>query len=530
MTKVLKSHVGGRWFEGGNRSPLVDPTTEEILAEAGTGGLDFKAAVDHARNVGGPALYAMTFAQRGDMLASMASAIHELRDEIIELALKNGGNTRGDAKFDFDGCTGTLQHYAELGRSLGSATMFTDGDPIRLARSPRYVGRHVLTSLSGVAVHINAFNFPAWGFGEKAAVALLAGLPVITKPATSTALVAERIIEKLVEKKVLPEGALTFICGSVGDLLDHLGSQDVLAFTGSAETGAKLRGRADLVRKSVRVNIEADSLNAAILGADVEPVTDTWDLFIRDVARDMTQKAGQKCTAIRRIVVPKERVDDVRRDLAEALSAVRVGDPRQKDVRMGPVATKQQLDDVRAGIAKLRTQAELVHGDGGRGTLLGDVGERGFFVAPTLLLASKPHEASAVHEHEVFGPCATLMPHDGACDAIGLVRRGEGSLVASIYSDDKDFAQQMLMGLSAFHGRLNFGSAKVAEHSIGPGAVLPSLVHGGPGRAGGGEELGSLRGLDLYLQRTALQGDEPMLAKMLEGAARVSSPQDSSST
>ena len=524
MTRILKSLACGRLVEGSNRFPLLDPTTEEVLAEAGTGGLDLKAAVLHARSVGAPALRSMTFAQRGDMLAAMASAIHDLRDELIELSLKNGGNTRGDAKFDLDGCTGTLQYYAGLGRALGGATMFLDGEPVRLARSPRYVGRHVLLPLTGVAVHINAFNFPAWGFGEKAAVALLAGMPVITKPATSTALVAERIVGTLFLRKILPVGALSFLCGPVGDLLDHLGTQDVLAFTGSAETGSKLRGRADLVRKAVRVNIEADSLNAAVLAGDVEPATETWDLFVRDVVKDMTQKAGQKCTAIRRVIVPRECLDAVRADLCEQLAAIKVGDPRQKDVRMGPVATRGQQDDARAGIERLRKVAETALGDGGRGSLVGVDGEKGYFISPTLLVASRPHDAHAVHEHEVFGPCATLMPHDGADDAASIVRRGEGSLVASIYSDDRDFAREMLVAVAPFHGRLNFGSAKVAEHSIGPGAVLPQLVHGGPGRAGGGEELGSLRGLELYLQRTALQGDEPMLARMLEGAAAFAEP------
>jgi 3,4-dehydroadipyl-CoA semialdehyde dehydrogenase len=517
MTKVLKSFAAGRWVEGGNRVPLFDPTTEEVIAETGTGGVDFKGAVDHARGVGKLALHALTFAQRGDLLASMASAIHEHRDELIELSLVNGGNTRGDAKFDLDGCTGTLQYYAGIGRALGSAPALLDGEPVRLARSPRYVGRHVLTPLTGIAVHVNAFNFPAWGFGEKAAVALLAGMPVITKPATSTALLAERVVEILVERKVLPEGALTLICGSVGDLLDYLGPQDVLAFTGSATTGAKIRGREDLVRKSVCVNVEADSLNSAILGPDVEPATETWDLFVRDVVKDMTQKAGQKCTAIRRVIVPAERVDAAREHLLEQLAAIKVGDPRQKEVRMGPLATKQQLEDVRAGLKRMKDVTKVVRG-GDRGDLAGVSGDKGWFLSPTLLETDDPHEADAVHELEIFGPSATLMPHDGASDAVVLARRGEGSLVASVYTDDKDFAKELLFGIAPFHGRLNFGSAKVAEHAIGPGAVLPQLVHGGPGRAGGGEELGSLRGLGLYLQRTALQGDEPMLARMLEGA------------
>jgi oxepin-CoA hydrolase/3-oxo-5,6-dehydrosuberyl-CoA semialdehyde dehydrogenase len=517
MTRVLRSYLCERWVEGsGARAQLVDPTTEAVLAEASTEGLDFRGALDHARRVGNPGLRELSFAARGQLLAAMASAIHEKREELVEVSIRNGGNTRGDAKFDVDGATGTLMAYAEIGKALGEARFLIDGEPVKLARSPRYVGRHVLMPLTGCAVHVNAFNFPAWGFAEKAAVALLAGMPVITKPATSTALLAERIVEILVEGKLLPPGALQLVSGPTGDLLDHLTGQDVLAFTGSATTGARLRGRRELVERSVRVGVEADSLNAAVLGPDVEPGTATWDLFARDVVKDMTQKAGQKCTAIRRVFVPEAQVAAARDDLAEQLRAVKVGDPSQKEVRMGPVCTADQLRDVRAGIERLRRAAEPVVGDGGRGTLVGVEGSRGWFVSPTLLFAPRPEEAADVHAHEVFGPCATLMPYGGtAAEAARLVRRGEGSLVSSVYSDDRDFVAEMVMGIAPYNGRLNLGSEKVAEHALGPGAVLPSLVHGGPGRAGGGEELGALRGLRFYLQRTALQGDEPALARIL---------------
>ncbi|MEM7248927.1 MAG: 3,4-dehydroadipyl-CoA semialdehyde dehydrogenase, partial [Acidobacteriota bacterium] len=361
MTKLLRSHVGGNWHEGtGKRSSLFDPTTEDVLAESSTEGLDFGAAVDFARREGGPALRGMTFHQRGEMLQAMASALHEYRDELLDLARQNGGNTRGDAKFDVDGATGTLSAYAKIASGLDEGTsFFADGEPLRLARSPRFVGRHLLRPLHGVAIHVNAFNFPAWGFAEKAAVALLAGMPVITKPATSTALLAERMIEILVEGKVLPAGALSFIAGSVGDLLSHAGPQDVVAFTGSANTAYRIRSQENLLRQSVRVNVEADSLNAAVLAPDVESGTDTFDLFLREVARDVTQKAGQKCTAIRRVLIPESMIEEAREALGEEIARTKVGNPALREVRMGPLATKGQLEDVQAGIDKLLEQSEL---------------------------------------------------------------------------------------------------------------------------------------------------------------------------
>lgn len=516
---ILKSYIQGRWHDGGGeRAPLYDPTTEAVIAETSTAGIDFGAALEYARTKGGPALRQLTFAARGRLVSAMANALHAHREELVELAIKNGGNTRGDAKFDIDGCTGTLAYYGKVGEALGDRRFLTDGALETLMRAPRFVGGHLLVPREGVAVHVNAFNFPAWGFGEKAAVALLAGMPVVTKPATSTALVAARIMEILVEADVLPAGALSFVAGSPGDMLTYLGPQDVLAFTGSADTGAKLRAGKPVVRDSVRTNVEADSLNSAVLGPDVEEGSDTFDLFIREVANDVTQKAGQKCTAIRRVFVPRGALDAVIGALSARVSEVRVGDPSLKEVRMGPVATAGQLRDVRAGIELLRTVAEPVLGDGGRGKPLGVDGDKGYFVSPTLLLARDPANASPVHSHEVFGPCATLMPYSGdPAEAIGYVRRGQGGLVASVYSDDKDFASAMLFGIAPYHGRLHLGSARIAEHSPGPGTVLPNLVHGGPGRAGGGEELGGERGLRFYMQRTAVQGEKTVLEKLLGG-------------
>jgi 3,4-dehydroadipyl-CoA semialdehyde dehydrogenase len=516
MTQTLKSHLQGGWHEGsGGTRQLNDPTTGELLAEVASGGLDFAAALAYARNTGGPALRAMSFQRRGAMLLAMSKSIHAHRDELLGIAERNGGNTRGDGKFDIDGCTGTLAAYAKWGDGLGEARFLLDGEAMRLSRSSRYVGRHVLLPLQGVAIHINAFNFPAWGFGEKAAVALLAGVPVVTKPATSTALVTQRIIEILVEDEVLPAGALSYVAGSVGDLLDHVGPQDVVAFTGSANTGRKIRGNTAVMANSVRVNIEADSLNACVVGPDVKPESETWDLFVREVARDMTQKAGQKCTAMRRLFVPAELIEDAKKSLKEELASQRVGHPGTKGVRVGPLATASQLEDIRGGIDQLMQAAEIVHGEVGRGELTGIDGDAGCFQTPVLLQA-KDANADIVHQLEVFGPVATLLPYSGdASEAAALVARGQGMLVTSCYTDDRKFAGTFMAEAGPWVGRLNFGSRKVAEHSVGPGTVLPQLVHGGPGRAGGGEELGGLRGLRLYLQRTALQGDEPMLAEMV---------------
>ncbi|MEZ4390760.1 MAG: 3,4-dehydroadipyl-CoA semialdehyde dehydrogenase [Polyangiales bacterium] len=520
---TLESYLCGRWVTGGGRpATLVNPSTEEPLAEASTDGLDFGAALDHARRVGGPALHAMTFAERGAMLKSLASALHAARDELLDLAMRNGGNTRGDAKFDVDGAAGTLGAYAELGASLGDARFLVDGEAVNIGRSSRLAGQHVLTPRRGAAVHVNAFNFPAWGLAEKAAVALLAGMPVITKPATATALVAHRMTQVFVGSGALPEGALQLVTGGAGDLLDRLGSQDVLAFTGGGSTGVMLRGKANLLAASTHVNVEADSLNAAVLGADVSRGTDTWDLFVADVVRDMTQKTGQKCTAIRRVLVPAEQLDAVQEDLCDRLSAVRVGNVLAEGVTMGPVSTATQLRDARAGIDRLvASGARVVLGGAAAVQGLGAPEGKGYYVAPTLLRVDDAARGDAVHEHEVFAPVATLIPYRSAAEAVAIVHRGGGSLVSTVYTDDRALAAELVVGVAASNGRVCVANAKVAGAWLGPGAVLPQLLHGGPGRAGGGEELGGLRGMGLYLQRTALQGYGPLLDHITAGAKRV---------
>jgi oxepin-CoA hydrolase/3-oxo-5,6-dehydrosuberyl-CoA semialdehyde dehydrogenase len=453
----------------------------------------------------------------------MSRLIHANRDALLQPAIDNAGNTRSDAKFDVDGASATLAAYADVAAGLGAVRALGDGEPLQLGRSARFFGQHVLVPREGVAVHVNAFNFPAWGFAEKAAVALLAGMPVVTKPATATALTAYRIVEKIVEANLLPPGALSFIAGATGDLLTHLGAQDVLAFTGSLSTAVSLRGLPALLGSSVHVNVEADSLNAAVLGADVERGSPTWDLFLADVVKEMTQKAGQKCTAIRRVMVPAATAAAAAEDLADRLSTVKVGDPANESVTMGPLATAAQLRDVRAGLARLLEVAKPVYGSGagrevGAVEAIGARPGRGFFLGPVLLRADDPAAAEPVHTHEVFGPVATLCPFDGtAATAAALVRRGGGMLVSSIYSDDRAFVADCVRGMAPWNGRLYLGSVKLAGQTIPPGTVLPSLVHGGPGRAGGGEELGGPRGLSLYLQRTALEGDKPILAELAKG-------------
>ncbi len=507
----LKSHVGGNWVAGqGKHTTLVNPATEAELAKVSSDGVDFAAARAYARDVGGPGLRAMSFAQRGAMLKAMSGVIHKNRDALLDCGIESGGVTRSDAKFDVDGAIGTLAYYADLGAQLGEAKLLEDGEAFQLARSPRLFGAHAWVSRLGVAVHVNAFNFPAWGLAEKAACALLAGMPVISKPATSTALLSFRMMELLVSEKILPEGALSFIAGSTGNLLDLLDGQDVLAFTGSSNTGAMLRGGKSVVAHNVRVNVEADSLNAAVLGPDADDSSDTFNLFLGDVVRDMTQKTGQKCTAIRRVYVPKDRVGAVVDAIKERLAQVKVGDPSKEEVTMGPVATAQQLRDVREGIGKLASVAKIAAGGAGA------IADKGYFVAPTLLVCESPSASDPIHNHEVFGPCATVMPYDGtADDATRLVRAGGGGLVSSIYSDDRDFIQGAVMGVAPSHGRVTIGSAKVAGQAIPPGTVMPSLIHGGPGRAGGGEELGGKRGLAFYMHRVALQGDRALVEAAL---------------
>ena len=518
---TLKSFVSGRWQEGtGDPAILVNPSTEQPLAQTSTDGVDFGGAVDYARNTGGPALRAMSLGDRAALLRAISKSLGENRDELLDLAMKNGGNTKSDAKFDVDGATGTLAAYAYLGKGLGDSRLLRDGDGVALAKEGSWWGQHVLAPKEGVAVLINAFNFPAWGFGEKAACALLAGMPIIVKPATSTALVTWRMIEILDQAGLLPAGAVQLIAGSTGDLLSHLGEQDVLAFTGSADTGLYLRSGESIMARNVTVNIEADSLNSAVLSPGVAADSDTYELFIKDVFREMTQKTGQKCTAVRRVFVPSEDVDRVVSDLAERLEALVVGDTASRDVSMGPVTTARQLADNREGIERLATAGTIVTGGAEPLDGAGAEAGKGFYVRPTLVRIDDAHNADVAHKHEVFGPVASVMAYDGTPeDAAVLVGRGDGSLVASAYGDDPGWVAGIVEGLAAWNGRLYLGSTGVVGSAMGSGMAMPFLLHGGPGRAGNGAELGGLSGLRLYQQRCAVQGDRALLDRVLGGGS-----------
>lgn len=509
----LPSYLAGRWAAGtGEGQALVNPATEEPLATASSEGIDLGTALEYARSTGGPALRALSFAERGALLKGMAGALQGARDELLEVGIRNCGNTRSDAKFDVDGAIGTLLAYAELGAQLGDGKFLVDGEGIQLGRSPRFHGQHVAVPRHGVALHINAFNFPAWGLAEKAAAALLAGMPVLSKPATATALLAHRAMQVIVEKKVLPEGALSFLAGAPRDLPALLGAQDVLAFTGSGETGERIRALPNVMRHAVRVNVEADSLNAAVLGPDAGASGDLYELFLKDVVRDATQKAGQKCTAIRRVLVPAAHAAAVREDLAGLLGATRVGDPADDEVRMGPLTSAAQLADVRAGIGALEKEGRCV--TGGAQALF----PKGYFVAPTLFEFDAGASADAVHAREVFGPVLSLLPYDG--DPGPIVARGGGGLVCSLYSEDAAWLEETVAAIAPHHGRIFIGHPKI-ELSPGPGTVLPQLVHGGPGRAGGGEELGGARALAFYLQRLALQGSRPLVQGLARGGTQA---------
>jgi oxepin-CoA hydrolase/3-oxo-5,6-dehydrosuberyl-CoA semialdehyde dehydrogenase len=509
---TLKSYLCDTWQAGSTEgAKLYNPATGEVIATAGTEGLDLAAALTYARDVGGAALRAMTFAERGAMLLDLSNEIHRHRAELLELSERNTGTTHSDSKFDIDGATVTLAAYAKIGASLGQAKFLLDGDGEQIGRSPRYHGQHIKVPLRGVAVHINAFNFPAWGFAEKAACAWLAGMPVLCKPATSTALPAFRIAEILAASGRLPKGAWSFLCGSVGDLLDHLSFQDVIAFTGSAETGMRIRGHRNVLEKSLRVNVEADSLNAVVLGPDVERGSPCFELFLKELAREMAQKSGQKCTATRRVIIPESMVTAVAEDLEAELQNYTFGIPTQDGVRVGTLATPDQISQVADGMEALGKVCDRAFG-----TPLARATTAPALATPVAFICRKPLETPLVHALEVFGPCVTLMPYDGTAEtAARLVAMGGGGLVASVYSDDLDFTGAMLFEIAPYHGRLLLGSNRIAEYSTGPGLVLPTLAHGGPGRAGGGLELGGLRGLNLYLQTCAVQGARPVLDRLL---------------
>lgn len=515
MTRTLESYALDRWVaptEG--FAPIASAVDGRIVAQASSQGLPFGDMVRHARTVGGPALRAMTFHERADILRGIAAALTAGKERLYELAFDTGA-TRRDNLVDIDGGIGTLFAYASRGRrELPSERFVVEGEVETLSKAGGFVGVHILSPLHGVAVHINAYNFPCWGLLEKLAPAILAGMPVIAKPATATAYVAEAVARLIVETGLLPPGSLQLVVGGAGDLLDHLTGQDIVSFTGSTETSERIRSHPAIGRHAVRFIAERDSLNSAVLGPDAIPGTPEFDLFVKEVVREMTSKAGQKCTAIRRAFVPLGVEGAAVAAISDALAKATLGDPRRPETRMGALVSQTQREDVRGRIAELAGEAEIVWGDPGRVDVAGADAEAGAFLSPVLLLCRRPREAARVHTTEAFGPVATVMPYDGLDDAVALVARGEGSLVASLFTYDPAVAAALTLGIAPFHGRLLIVDRDCAAESTGHGSPLPGLLHGGPGRAGGGEELGGLRGVFHYMQRTALQGSPARLASL----------------
>jgi oxepin-CoA hydrolase/3-oxo-5,6-dehydrosuberyl-CoA semialdehyde dehydrogenase len=514
---TLTSYTCGAFTTAaGEKVRLLNPATEEDVALANCGGADFGKTAEFAREKGGPALRALTFAQRGELLGKMAALVADRRDALIETSVLNGGTTRGGAKFDVDGAAGTLSAYAELGKKLGDARELPDGETVMLGRGAKLAGRHAWVAREGVAVFINAFNFPAWGFAEKAATALLAGMPVINKPATATAWTAARLAELLVEAAILPAGAFQQLLGPVTGLLEKLGPQDVVAFTGSSATGFAVRATPALIRNGVRVNVEADSLNAAVIGPDVDLSASVGATLLRDVVREMSEKSGQKCTATRRILAPAPLVDRLVEELSDRLGALKVGNPASRDVEVGPLATRSQKEEVERGCARMRAAAQAAFGKERPDALIDVPPGKGFFVGPMLFVARDEKGIAAAHADEIFGPVATVIAYEGSPDAaIALVRRGQGMLVSTVYSDDREWCGRVAKGIAPWVGRVCLADSKSEGATLPPGMALPDLLHGGPGRAGGGEELGGMRGVHHYMARSAFEGPRALVERLL---------------
>jgi len=524
MPLTLSHFLEGQWRAPARaQAEIRSAVSGEVVALAESEAPDLGAALRYARATGGPALRRLTFPQRAAILRTLAEALMARKEELYELGY-DSGCTRGDSWFDVDGGAGALFSYASLGRrQLPDGKVLIEGETERLSKNGTFLGQHILTSRHGCAVQINAFNFPVWGFCEKLGPALLAGMPTLIKPATATAYITERAVRILLESGALPEGALQLVCGPVGELFEHLDGQDLVSFTGSAATAAKLQSHPVIAREAVRFVAERDSLNAAVLGPDAAPGTPEFDLFLAEVTREMTVKAGQKCTAIRRILAPTALIEPLRDALAARLAKITVGDPRREEVRMGAVVSLGQRADVRAKVQTLLGHASLAFGDPARVEALGADAEAGAFLSPLLLFAERPDEAEAVHAVEAFGPVATLMPYRDLDHAVKLANQGKGSLVMSLVTHDPEVAVQVVHGAAAQHGRVLVLDRDCAKESTGHGSPLPLMVHGGPGRAGGGEEMGGARGVMHYMQRSAVQGS-PRLLTAITGEYAPAAP------
>jgi len=522
----LGNYARDEWLDGdGEGRPLLSAVDSQALASITSDGLDFGAMLAHARSVGGANLRRLTFHERGDMLKALAKYLMEHKKEFYALSTATGA-TRSDSWIDIDGGISTLFVFSSKGRrEMPNDHVYLDGPPEVLSQKGTFVAQHIFTPKLGAAVHINAFNFPCWGMLEKLAPALLAGVPAIVKPASSTAYLTELMVKRIIESGILPAGALQLVCGGVGDLFDHLNCQDTIAFTGSKGTAEMLQQHSRVISESVAFTAETDSLNASILGPDAVPGTPEFDLFIKEVTREMTSKAGQKCTAIRRIIAPSSVSADLVRALSTALGDIRVGNPASKDVDMGALASQGQRDEVRERVAELSSDAEIVHGGSDDFDLVDADATKGAFFMPTLLHCEKPLQSRSVHSVEAFGPVSTVLPYDSIDEAIELVKLGEGSLVGSIITNDNSVARELVLGTAAYHGRMIVINRHCAGESTGHGSPLPHLIHGGPGRAGGGEEMGGVRGVLHYMQRTAIQGSPETLSmighRWIRGADEV---------
>jgi 3,4-dehydroadipyl-CoA semialdehyde dehydrogenase len=510
-TPLLPNYLAGRWQNGsGHGSVLHDPVLGTPLVRVSSAGLDLAEGFAFAREQGGAALRAMSYGQRAAMLGAVVKVLQSHRDAYYEIATANCGTTKNDSAVDIDGGIFTLGYYAKQGEALGEAKCLLDGERIRMGKDPLFQTQHVLHPTRGVALFINAFNFPSWGLWEKAAPALLSGVPVIIKPATATAWLTQRMVKDVIDAGVLPEGALSVVCGSSAGLMDQLKPFDVVSFTGSAQTAGLIRSHPAVAEDSVRCNIEADSLNSALLDPSATEGSEAFKLLVSEVVREMTVKSGQKCTAIRRIFVPLALFDEAAQAIAAKLAKVTVGNPRSEGVRMGSLVSMEQKHSVQHGIAELLHEAEMLF-DGREQPLVDADPATSACVAPTLLGHRDPGQATVLHEVEVFGPVATLMAYEDEDEAFDLIRRGEGSLVVSVYSEDPAFIARAAGELADCHGRVHAISPDVATSQTGHGNVMPMSLHGGPGRAGGGEELGGLRALGFYHRRSAVQASSAAL-------------------
>ena len=502
----LGNYITGHWITGdGDGQPLYNAVTGEIVAAASTKGLDFKVMTDYARTVGNPALRKMTFHQRGNMLKALALHLRNHLDKFYTISYQTGA-TKADSWVDIEGGIGNLFANASLRRKFPDEVFCIDGESHNLSKNNSFMGTHILVPKEGVVIHINAFNFPVWGMLEKIAVNLLAGMPAIVKPASITSFLTEAVVKEIIASKILPEGTLQLICGSAGDLLDHVTSQDVVTFTGSASTGLMLKSNPKILSENVPFTMEADSLNCIVLGNDVTPDKPEWDIFIKEVRKEMTLKAGQRCTGIRRIFVPENKMEDLWKAIAKSLSQTTIGNPLNEKVRMGSLAGESQRLEVRSQVQKLLASSQIVYGSLDSVEVVDADAKKGAFLSPILLMNDKPHTAKEVHEVEAFGPVSTIMPYKNSEEPVILSKLGKGSLCSTIVTADYRIAQQYVIGAATHHGRILVLNNECAKESTGHGSPLPLLIHGGPGRAGGGEEMGGLRGVKHYLQRTALQG------------------------